>query len=129
MAANYAGLDIVEAHPHSAELPYISPGLDTTVWFGALDLRFRNNTEGFFLIEQWQGADGYNHARIWGRPTGKDVEVSSRKVHESTDSKGKTTTRYAVSKKITHGDEVLFDGVFRRVTYRELNPYDPRDGE
>ncbi|QYJ16297.1 hypothetical protein Rxycam_02130 [Rubrobacter xylanophilus DSM 9941] len=64
MAANYAGLEILEAHPHYAELPYITPGFDTTVWFGALDLRFRNDTTGYILIQQWQGADGYNHARI-----------------------------------------------------------------
>ncbi|MEW6636062.1 MAG: peptidoglycan binding domain-containing protein [Actinomycetota bacterium] len=127
MAANYAGLEIIEAHPHSAELPYIPPGLDTTVWFGALDLRFRNDTEGYILIEQWQGADGYNHARIWGQPTGRRVEIRSEKTHEDTGPKGRRITRYAVSKTITRGDEVLFDGVFRRVTYRELDPYDPEN--
>ena len=39
-AANYAGLDIVERHPHDAQLPYIRPGLDATVWFGSLDMKF-----------------------------------------------------------------------------------------
>src|SRR5215217_7229838 len=34
MAANYAGLQIVERHPHYAVLPYIKPGFDATVWFG-----------------------------------------------------------------------------------------------
>src|SRR5919112_814317 len=32
MAANYAGLEMVERHPHAAQLPYIRPGLDATVW-------------------------------------------------------------------------------------------------
>src|SRR3712207_7942373 len=44
MAANYAGLDIVERHPHAAQLPYIRPGLDATVWFGALDMRSEEHT-------------------------------------------------------------------------------------
>ena len=34
MAAQYAGLEIVERHPHYAVLPYIKPGFDATVWFG-----------------------------------------------------------------------------------------------
>ncbi|MDQ3924737.1 MAG: VanW family protein, partial [Actinomycetota bacterium] len=51
MAANYAGLEITERNPHYAELNYIQPGFDATVWFGtngwgALDMRFRNNTDG-----------------------------------------------------------------------------------
>ncbi|MDP8947677.1 MAG: VanW family protein, partial [Actinomycetota bacterium] len=34
MAAQYAGLESVERHPHYAVLPYIKPGFDATVWFG-----------------------------------------------------------------------------------------------
>jgi vancomycin resistance protein YoaR len=57
MAANYAGLQIVERHPHYAVLPYIKPGFDATVWFGengwgALDMRFRNNTDGYIVIRE-----------------------------------------------------------------------------
>lgn len=123
MTANLAGLEIIEANPHYAELPYIRPGFDTTVWFGALDLRFKNNTDGYILIEQWQGADGQNHARIHGWPTGKEVEMTSRKIYEGKDSEGKPTTRWVVQKTVTRNEEVLYDGVFRRVTYKELAPY------
>ena len=49
MAANYAGLEIEERHPHHAQLPYIRPGFDATVWFGGpasrpLDMKFKNDT-------------------------------------------------------------------------------------
>lgn len=33
-AANFAGLDVIERTPHSAQLPYIRPGMDATVWWG-----------------------------------------------------------------------------------------------
>lgn len=125
MAANLAGLEIIEAHPHYAELPYIRPGFDTTVWFGALDLRFKNNTGGYVLIQQWQGNDGFNHARIYGPETGKEVTMTSEKVFDGEDRKGKPTTRWVVYKTITQNGKVIYDGVFRRVTYKELDPYEP----
>ena len=59
MAANFAGLDVVERYPHNAQLPYIRPGLDATVWFGdgygngELDMKFENTTDGYLLIQQY----------------------------------------------------------------------------
>ncbi len=130
MTANLAGLEILEAHPHSAELPYIRPGLDTTVWFGALDLRFRNNTGGYIFIRQWQGEDGFNHATIHGVPTGKEVSVTSEKVYDGENAAGEPTTRWAAYKTVTENGEVVEDGVFRTVTYEELEPYEgPPRGE
>ena len=52
MSANFAGLDIVERNPHSAELPYIRLGLDATVWFGSLDMKLENTTDGYLLIRE-----------------------------------------------------------------------------
>lgn len=131
MTANMAGLEILEAHPHSAELPYIRPGLDTTVWFGALDLRFRNNTDGYIMIQQWQGQDGFNHARIYGVPTGREVTVTSEKVYDGPDASGEPITRWNAYKTIVQDGEVVEDGVFRTVTYSELEPYEgpPPNGQ
>ncbi|MGE5543585.1 MAG: VanW family protein, partial [Bacillota bacterium] len=39
-----AGLEVVERYPHSSRVPYVAPGKDATVVFGAQDLRFKNNT-------------------------------------------------------------------------------------
>ena len=129
MAANLAGLEIVEANPHYAELPYIRPGFDTTVWFGALDLRFENNTGGYVLIREWVDEDGFNYARIYGRPTGKEVKMWSEKAFDGTDPEGTPTTRWVTYKKITRNGKVLLEGVFRRDTYKELDPYELPAGE
>lgn len=122
MAANLAGLEVLEATPHMAELPYIQPGLDTTVWFGAIDLSFRNNTDGYMMIRTWMGEDGYHHVRIYGPETGKEVTVDSELVYEGTDDEDRRVTTWAAYKTITRGNEVLFDDEFRRVTYRSLTP-------
>lgn len=44
-AALLAGLDIVESHPHSLASAYMQPGMDSTVAWPTLDLKFRNNTQ------------------------------------------------------------------------------------
>jgi vancomycin resistance protein YoaR len=43
-AALLAGLPIVERHHHSMPVPYADAGRDATVYWGQLDLRFRNDT-------------------------------------------------------------------------------------
>jgi vancomycin resistance protein YoaR len=59
MAANYAGLDIVERNPRYAKLPYIRPGLDATVWFEGLDIKFQNTRDGYVLLREYVADDGY----------------------------------------------------------------------
>ncbi|MGE5633085.1 MAG: VanW family protein [Caulobacteraceae bacterium] len=50
-AAKDAGLQIVERHPHSKHVPYISKGMDATVIYGQKDLRFRNNKPYSIVID------------------------------------------------------------------------------
>lgn len=38
-----AGLPVVERHPHGMPVPYVPPGRDATIAWGALDFRFRND--------------------------------------------------------------------------------------
>jgi len=40
-----AGLEVVERHEHSHEVPYIEAGKDATVSYGADDFRFKNNSK------------------------------------------------------------------------------------
>jgi len=115
MAANYAGLDVVERHPHYAELPYIRPGFDATVWFGTLDMKFENTTDGYVLLKERVGEDGYLYTEIYGRPTGRDVAMSSERVSASPDS-----TSWVTRQTFEQGDKVLFDGVLHRDTYQPL---------
>jgi vancomycin resistance protein YoaR len=123
MAANYAGLDVIERHPHYAELPYIRPGFDATVWFGALDMKFQNTTDGYILIKQQvDESTGDVISRIYGRPTGLEVEMRSEKVFDGTDAEGNPMTRWVTYQRIERGGEVVFDGVLHEDTYRYLKP-------
>lgn len=132
MAANYAGLEIVERHQHYSMLEYIKPGFDSTVWFGdyygngELDSRFKNTTDGYVLLRQWVDDDGFMHAEVWGQPTGKKVEMRSEEVDWTNSS-----STWVTYKKVTENGEVIEDGPVYEDTYRSLgsneyneNPYD-----
>jgi vancomycin resistance protein YoaR len=127
MAANYAGLQIVERHPHYAVLPYIKPGFDATVWFGengwgAQDMRFENNTDGYIVIREWVDDKGLLNAQILGQPTGKKIEMSTKKIYEDP-VKGIKWTTY---KKVTADGKVIRDGFL--YTYRySFNPPPPEN--
>ena len=128
MAANYAGLEIVERHPHFAVLPYIKPGFDATVWFGEngwgeQDMKFKNTTDGYILIREWVDSDGFLNAEIHGRPTGKKVEMRTEKVWE----RPQVGIKWATYKKVTKGDKVLFDGLLHSYIYG-YNPPNPEGG-
>ncbi len=123
MAANYAGLEEAERHPHYAVLPYIKPGFDATVWFGdeygngAQDMRFKNTTGGHVVIREWVDEDGFLNAQILGRSTGKKVEMKTVKIFEDT-TRG---IRWDTYKKVTKDGEVLFDDLWHTFTY-SYNP-------
>ena len=119
MAANYAGLDIVERNPHSAMLPYIRPGFDATVWFGSLDMKFENTTDGYVLVREYVADDGYVYAEVWGRPTGREVKMSSERV--SADSESATWVTY---QEVKEDGEVVFDDVLHEDTYYALETTD-----
>jgi len=97
-AALYAGLEIVERNPHDTQLPYIRPGMDATVWFGdqygngELDMRFKNTTDGYILLEEYVANDNYIYAEVYGVPDNVDVTMSSEPVY----------TNYSTSQWLTH---------------------------
>ncbi|MDQ4043281.1 MAG: VanW family protein [Actinomycetota bacterium] len=115
MAANYAGLDIVERHPHAAQLPYIRPGLDATVWFGALDMKFENTSDGYLLIREYVAEDGYIYAEIWGKPTGKEIELDSEPEYLGSD-----YSKWITYKKVKENGKVIEDDVLHTDTYQPL---------
>ena len=115
MATNFAGLDVVERYPHYAELPYIRPGFDATVWFGSLDYKFQNDTDAYVMVREYVGDDGYIYAEIWGQPTGKEVSMYSEQVDS-----GPNTSTWVTYKTITQNGNTLFDGVLHRDTYEGI---------
>ncbi|HET7272981.1 MAG TPA: VanW family protein, partial [Rubrobacter sp.] len=82
-AVLYSGLSIVERHPHATQLPYIRPGMDATVWFGdangygALDMKFKNTTNGYILLQEYVSSDNYIYAEVYGVPDDVSVKMSS----------------------------------------------------
>lgn len=46
-----ANLEIIERHPHSLPVTYVPRGKDATIAYGSLDFKFKNNTEGYILID------------------------------------------------------------------------------
>ncbi len=70
-AAFAAGLEDVEHHPHTLYFDRYPAGREATVYYGALDLRFRNNTDHGVIIEadrrSSKGRDqGSLTVKIWG---------------------------------------------------------------
>jgi vancomycin resistance protein YoaR len=122
MAAQYAGLEIVERHPHYAVLPYIKPGFDATVWFGengwgAEDMKFKNTTDGYIVVREWVDKKGLLNAQILGQPTGKKVEMSTKKMWEDP----VRGIKWNTYKKVTEDGKVVRDGLL--YTYRySYNP-------
>jgi vancomycin resistance protein YoaR len=129
MAAQYAGLDIVERHPHYAVLPYIKPGFDATVWFGdeygygVQDMKFKNSTDAPILIREWVDEKGFLNAQILGEPTGKKVEMRTEKIFEDT-TRG---IRWDTFKTVTENGEVTYDDMIHTYTY-SYNPPTPEGG-
>jgi vancomycin resistance protein YoaR len=120
MAANYAGLEIQERHPHFAQLPYIRPGFDATVWFGdsrseSLDMKFENDTDAYLLIREWVAEDGFIYAEIWGQPTGEEVEMESEPEYVGPD-----YSKWTTYKKVKEDGKVVFDDVFHKDVYMPL---------
>ena len=125
MAAQYAGLEIVERNAHYAVLPYIRPGFDATVWFGAegapeLDMQFQNTTDGNVLVREYVDDKGFLNAEIWGRPNGKEVTMRSEKVFEDL----QRGIKWVTYKKVEQDGEVLYDGLIHEDLY-SFNPPPP----
>ncbi|MGH3144270.1 MAG: VanW family protein, partial [Rubrobacter sp.] len=112
-AVLYAGLPVVERRNHDSQLPYIRPGMDATVWYGDTsttlddtDMKFKNTTEGYVLIQEYVSDDGYIYANVYGVPDNVEVEMSSKEVWMTSDA-SEWTTSYTRTKdgKVVYRDQ------------------------
>ena len=69
-AAFFAGMDDIEHHPHAFYLDRYPMGREATLYYGSLDLRFRNSTKYGVLIRanvtpSTPGRKGVMHVEMW----------------------------------------------------------------
>lgn len=135
-----AGLPITSRHPHAYRVSYYeieSPvGFDASVYQPSLDFKFKNDTPGYILVQSSADlATNTLEFKIYGTPDGRKVEISEPKLYnvyappatlyqdDPTLSKGIVkqvdfsapggTAEF--SRKVTKGDEVLFEDKFKSV--------------
>lgn len=77
-AALYTGLPVLERHPHSYAVLYYAQigghGLDATIYPGARDLVFSNDTPGHILIQSY--VDGIHaYFKFYGTNDGRKIEL------------------------------------------------------
>lgn len=80
-AALNAGLQIEERHAHAYRVSYYEqdspPGLDATVFAPSVDLKFKNDTENYILIQS--KTDTQNHTltfELFGTSDGRKAEIT-----------------------------------------------------
>lgn len=82
----FAGLEDVEHHPHTLYFPRYPAGREATVYYGSLDLRFRNNTPNGVVVQAFvkkatPGNQGSITVRMWG--TKQYTKVTSSALNKS----------------------------------------------
>lgn len=93
-AAFFAGLEDVEHHPHTLYFPRYPAGREATVYYGSLDLKFRNNTPYGVLMQAFvnkaaPGGQGSITVRVWSTKT---YTVKATEPVKSNFTTGKTIT-------------------------------------
>ncbi|MGA4670841.1 VanW family protein [Propionibacteriaceae bacterium Y1923] len=78
-AVFFAGLEDVEHHPHTLYFPRYPAGREATLYYGQLDLKFKNNTEHGVVIQAYvnkstPGNNGSITVKIWSTKTWQKVE-------------------------------------------------------
>lgn len=77
-AALLAGLPIVERHPHSFRVSYAPASRDAAIYWGAKDMKFRNNTGGPIRVRTYLRGERF-HVELYGtKAVTQEIEISSR---------------------------------------------------
>lgn len=107
-----ADLGVVARSNHSLPVHYLPLGQDAAVADYGPDLKFKNNTGKHIYIQAFSNG-GSVTTRIFGTPTGKNVEVSS-KVISNTDTRITAVTY----KKVTQNGQIISNGQISKSTYK-----------
>lgn len=81
-AAFFAGMEDTEHHPHAFYLDRYPTGREATVYFGSLDLRFKNPTDYGVLIRSYivpstPGSNGVMHVEMWSTKVWDEVRAGA----------------------------------------------------
>lgn len=128
-AAFFAGLEDVEHHPHLFYIPRYPLGREATVWYGQLDLRFKNTLDSGVLIHAWviNGTDtrrGEMHVEMWGTKKW-DIEASASDEYNDRD----PNTRYddtdtCIEQPPSEGFDVDITRTFRKLGSDDVDKTD-----
>lgn len=100
-AAIYSGLEITARRNHAYPVSYYNPqGMDSTIYIPKPDLRFKNNTPGYILIQSSVEGSELTFS-FYGTDDGRKVEVEGPRIIESNPDKSIKTT---FSQKVTAKD-------------------------
>ncbi|MFA6017303.1 MAG: VanW family protein [Patescibacteria group bacterium] len=85
-AALNAGLPIVERHAHDYRVGYYEndsqPGFDATVYGPTVDLKIKNDTQGYILIETEVDTEkNLLYFKLYGKKDSRQIEISKASVY------------------------------------------------
>ncbi|HUP99148.1 MAG TPA: VanW family protein [Aeromicrobium sp.] len=124
-AAFFAGLEDVEHHPHTFYIGRYPLGREATVWYGNLDLRFKNTLANAILIRAWvvKGSDtrrGEMHVEMWGTKEWNISSSISKRYNERKPGKRYNDTDECIKQDPMEGFDIDVTRIFRRVGSPEI---------
>ncbi len=83
-----AGLPITERTAHAYRVHFyedggFAPGLDATIFYPSVDLKFKNDTPGYILIQAYSQGDNL-YVDLYGTPDGRESVVTTPKILSQT---------------------------------------------
>lgn len=123
-----SGMKITERHNHSYPVHYYNPpGTDATVYVPLPDLKFKNNSEGYLLIQTKIDEENKKfYINFYSKKDLYDVELIGPEVIERTsEGKLRTTLKQIVKEKNT--DKEIFQDVFNSFYDNPANYPNPND--
>ena len=84
-----AGLPVVERHAHAYRVGYYEedspPGIDATIYSPSVDLKFKNDTNNYILIQSQVDLDNYAlNFSLYGTKDGREVSMTTPVVTNQT---------------------------------------------
>jgi vancomycin resistance protein YoaR len=128
-AAFFAGLEDVEHHPHLFYIGRYPLGREATVWYGQLDLRFKNTLDSGLLIHTWvvpasETRRGEMHVEMWGTKKWDITASASDRYNDRDPSKRYDDTDECIEQPATEGFDVDITRQFHELGSKDVEKTD-----